>query len=64
MPKKWIQKAIKPENRGKFTAQAKKAGMSVSEFADKALSKKSRASTTTKRRANLAKTLRTIATGR
>jgi hypothetical protein len=52
---KWIQKAIK--HPGSFTAQAKKAGMGVQSYATKVLKKGSKASTTTKRRAALAKTL-------
>jgi hypothetical protein len=52
---KWIQKAIK--HPGAFTAQAKKAGMSVSGFRDKVLANKSAYSSTTVKRANLAKTL-------
>lgn len=57
MPKKkWIKKAIK--HPGAFTAQSKKAGMSVRAFARKVLAKGSKASATTKRRANLFKTLR------
>ena len=55
----WIQKAIKKP--GAFTAQAKGAGMSVAEYANKVLKKGSKASTTTKRRAVLAKTLRKLA---
>lgn len=31
--KKWIQKAIKPENRGKFKEKAERAGESTREFA-------------------------------
>lgn len=51
----WIKKAIsKP---GSFTAQAKKAGMSVPAFRDKVLSNKGAYSSTTVKRANLAKTL-------
>lgn len=56
MAKKWIQKAIK--HPGAFTAKAKKAGMSVSTYAKKVLKKGSKASATTKRQANLARTLR------
>ena len=52
---KWIQSAIKKP--GSFTAQAKKAGMSVPAFRDKVLSNKSAYSSTTVKRANLAKTL-------
>lgn len=52
---KWIQKAIKKP--GSFTAQAKRAGMSVSAFRDKVLANKDKFSATTVKRANLAKTL-------
>jgi hypothetical protein len=52
---KWIQSAIKKP--GSFTAQAKKAGMSVPAFRDKVLSNKGAYSSTTVKRANLAKTL-------
>jgi hypothetical protein len=52
---KWIQSAIKKP--GSFTAQAKKAGMSVPAFRDKVLSNKEAYSPTTVKRANLAKTL-------
>lgn len=43
--------AIKKENRGKFTAQAKKAGMGVQAFAKKVLAKGSKATAATKKRA-------------
>lgn len=56
--KKWIQDAIK--RPGALTAKAKKAGMGVQEFANKATKEGSKASTTTKRQANLAKTLNKI----
>lgn len=52
---KWIQNAIKKP--GSFTKQAKAAGMSTSSFRDKVLSNKEKFSSTTVRRANLAKTL-------
>lgn len=52
---KWIQKAIKKP--GSFTAQAKRAGMSTSSFRDKVLANKEKFSSTTVKRANLAKTL-------
>jgi hypothetical protein len=52
---KWIQSAIKKP--GSFTAQAKRAGMSVPAFRDKVLSNKGAYSSTTVKRANLAKTL-------
>lgn len=53
---KWIKGAIK--HPGAFTAQAKKAGMSVSEYIGHVMKKGSGASATTKKRAVLAKTLR------
>lgn len=52
---KWIQKAIKKP--GSFTAQAKRAGMSVPSFREKVLANKDKYSSTTVKRANLAKTL-------
>ena len=52
---KWIQGAIKKP--GAFTAQAKKAGMTTSQFRKEVLSNKDKYSPTTVRRANLAKTL-------
>lgn len=51
----WIAGAIK--KKGSFTKQAKKAGMSVKAYAKKVTKPGSKASSTTKRRANLAKTL-------
>jgi len=51
----WIKGAIKKP--GSFTAQAKKAGMSVPAFRDKVLANKDKFSSTTVKRANLAKTL-------
>jgi len=51
----WIKSAIKKP--GSFTAQAKKAGMSVPAFRNKVLSNKGAYSSTTVKRANLAKTL-------
>jgi len=59
---KWIQKAIK--RPGAFTKKAKTAGMGVQEFAQKVTAKGSRASTLTKRQANLAKTLKKIGRAR
>ena len=53
--RRWIQAAIKKP--GSFTAQAKKAGKGVQEFASSVLKKGSKASPRTKRRANLARTL-------
>jgi len=52
---KWIQSAIK--NPGSFTKQAQAAGMSVAGFRNKVLANKSAYSSTTVKRANLAKTL-------
>jgi hypothetical protein len=51
----WIQSAIKKP--GSFTAQAKGAGMSVPAFRDRVLANKEDFSSTTVKRANLAKTL-------
>ena len=51
----WIKGAIKKP--GSFTSQAKRAGMSTSAFRDKVLSNKDKYSSTTVKRANLAKTL-------
>jgi hypothetical protein len=51
----WIKAAIK--HPGAFTAQAKSAGMGVQAYAKKVLKKGSKASTRTKRRASLAKTV-------
>jgi hypothetical protein len=51
----WIKSAIKKP--GSFTTQAKKAGMSVPAFRDKVLANKEKFSSTTVKRANLAKTL-------
>jgi hypothetical protein len=53
--KNWISGAI--SHPGSFKAAAKRAGMSTSKFASKVLKKGSKASTTMKRRAALAKTL-------
>lgn len=46
---------IKKENRGKFTAKAKRAGMSVQEYATHVLKKGSKASPATRKQANFAK---------
>lgn len=62
MKKQWIQKAIK--RPGAFTAKAKRANMSVREYINAVLSKKSNASTRTKRQALLAKTLKKIKGGK
>lgn len=62
MKEQWIQKAIK--RPGAFTAKAKRANMSVREYINAVLSKKSNASTRTKRQALLAKTLKKIKGGK
>jgi hypothetical protein len=46
---------IKPENKGKFTASAKKAGMSVQGYANKIMANKEKYSSTLVKRANFAK---------
>lgn len=46
---------IKPENKGKFTASAKKAGMSVQGYASKIMANKEKYSPTLVKRANFAK---------
>ena len=48
---------IKKENRGKFTASAKKAGMGVQEYARHILANKDDYSTTMIKRANFAKNI-------
>jgi len=53
--KNWIQGAI--EKPGSFSKKAKNAGISTSAYATKSLKKKSKASSTTKKQAVLAKTL-------
>lgn len=53
--KKWIKGAIK--RPGAFKAKAKRAGMSTASYARKVTAKGSKASTRTKKQANLAKTL-------
>ena len=52
---KWMKKAFS-KSHGQFRAKAKRAGMSTSAYARKVLKKGSRASTKTKRQANLART--------
>ncbi len=57
MPKKnWIAGAIK--HPGAFTAQAKKRGMTVAQFANTVTSNPGKYDETTVKRANLAKALR------
>ena len=46
---------IKPENKGKFTAKAKKAHKSVAGYAAQVLKEDSRASAATKKQANFAR---------
>ncbi len=55
MKKKWIKGAIK--HPGAFTKKADEAGMSTEAYANAVLKKGSKASSTTKRQASLAKTL-------
>ncbi len=55
MANNWIKGAIK--RPGAFKAKAKRAGMSTSAYASKVTAPGSKASTRTKRQANLAKTL-------
>ncbi len=57
--KHWIAGAVKKP--GSFTRQAKAAGMGVQAYAAKVTAPGSRASTLTKRRANLAKTFAKMA---
>jgi hypothetical protein len=52
----WIKKAVS-KNPGSFTAQAKRASMTTSAFGKKVLANKGDFSSTTVKRANLAKTL-------
>lgn len=57
--KKWIQGAIR--HPGAFKAKAKKAGMGTAAYAEKVTAPVSKASTQTKRQANLAQNLMNIA---
>ena len=57
-PARWIQKAI--GRPGALTAKAKAAHMPLSKFISKATRAGSKASETTKRQANLAKTLKSF----
>jgi hypothetical protein len=52
----WIAGATS-KNKGKFSAKAKAAGMTTQQYANKVTKKGSKASATTKKEANLAKTL-------
>ena len=49
---------INPAHKGEFTAKAKKAGMSVQEYAKKVLAPGSKASEETKKQANFARNAR------
>lgn len=62
MAKHWIANAIK--HPGAFTKKAKAAGESVAEFAAQVTKPGSKASTQTKRQANLAQTLRKMHHGK
>jgi hypothetical protein len=62
MAGKWIQKAIK--RPGALTAKAKARGMSAMQFARAVASGRIKADTRTKRQANLALTLRKLASRR
>jgi len=55
MPKKWMAEAFKNAH-GQFKRKAKKAGKSTREYAKSVTKKGSKASTKTKRQANLVKT--------
>jgi hypothetical protein len=59
MARRWIQKADLKE--GAFTAQAKRAGMGVQEFARHVLANPQAYSETTVRRARLARTFKKMA---
>lgn len=54
----WIQEAIKHE--GALTEKAEKAGKTVAQYTSDVLKPGSKADATTKRQANLAKTLKKI----
>jgi hypothetical protein len=56
---KWMQKSVKKP--GAFTAQAKKAGKGVQAYAKEVLAHKDEHSTTTVKRAALAKTFAKVA---
>ena len=58
---KWISGAVRPSKVGSFTAKAKVQGLSVAQLANKVLKKGSKASLETKRQANFAKNMRSIA---
>lgn len=60
----WMADAFKPETAGTFTKKAEKAGMGVQEYAQKVTGPKSKASTKTKRQANLARVAQQLANKR
>lgn len=59
--RKWIPKDLKA---GVFSAAARRAGMTVPQYARKVLAKGSKASETTKKRARLAQTFKKMRTRR
>jgi len=64
MAEKWIQAAVPPSRKGIFSAKAAKAGKSTAGFAKQVLKPGSKASTQTKRQANLAQTLAKLRAGK
>lgn len=60
----WIQSAVNPANKGKFTAKANAAGKSVAEEASSVLKPISKASSTTKHEAQFAVNMKKIAMDR
>jgi len=61
MAERWIPRDM---DEGAFTAKAKRAGMSVQEYARHVLAEGSQATTKTKRQAALARTFRKMAIAR
>jgi len=64
MAEKWIQQAINPAKKGAFSRKAQAAGKSTAGFAKQVLKPGSKASTQTKRQANLAQTLAKLRAGK
>ena len=58
---KWIQGAVPPENKGKFTAIAKKHGKTVGQEANAVLKSGSKASPKEKHEAQFAKNMEALA---
>lgn len=56
----WINRAVPEAREGIFTEKAKRAGMGVQEYAEEVTRPGSKASTQTKKQANLAKTLKKL----